>query len=92
MREAIEVLDAYQCGTDALQSFDFQKAQDGYLGGRILPPSNIYPRYRVQTFHKVDGETDWLPDGMRRVWMTHGLMHECGITECDCSWCQPNAR
>jgi hypothetical protein len=39
---------------------------DGYLGGRVLPPSPQKPGWRVQAFIEDDGAKD-LPHGMRRV-------------------------
>jgi hypothetical protein len=51
---------------------------DGYLGGRILPPSPSKPGWRVQAFLKDDDVKD-LPDGMRRVIIPAGQRAAMGI-------------
>lgn len=61
-----------------------QRIMIGFLGGRILPPSAKHSTFVIQSFHE-DCDLDapmhgWLPDGMRRVYLTANVARECGIS------------
>ena len=84
MKRVIQILSLTDSHEDAQQMYIAQQKQDGFLGGRILLPSEINPRFRVQTFHddcdKDALMNDWLPDGMRRVFISESLVRKCLIT------------
>jgi hypothetical protein len=84
MKRVIEILSVTDSPKEAQQMYIAQQAQEGFLGGRILFPSDVYPRIRVQTFHEDSdlkaNMRDWLPDQMRRVLITAGLARECGFS------------
>ncbi len=69
MEWAIQIIgEAY--GIDEAEAMlEGQKEQEGYLGGRIVPPNPIRASYMIQTFHATNGEhpRGWLPDGCRHV-------------------------
>lgn len=84
MKRVIEILSRTTSGKEAQQMYLAQQAQEGFLGGRILFTSNVYPYIRVQTFHEDCDEkaamNDWLPDEMRRVLIPGALARECGFS------------
>lgn len=64
MRWTIEVLESATGATQADEMLAGLRQQVGYLGGRVLPPSDSKPGWRVQAFMDNDGVTSgWLPDG-----------------------------
>ena len=66
--------------TDAQDALYHYTLQDGFLGGRILPPK-FGRRWTAQAFFKADGVClgDWLPDGMRRVLVPDGMVKMMGL-------------
>jgi hypothetical protein len=69
MIKAIQIIEFYDSFASAQQGLEFQRTQEGYLGGRILGPDSQHEGWRVQAFHDADGieEGTLLPDGMRLV-------------------------
>lgn len=63
----------------AREALDGQEVQDGFLGGRILPPHPAKPGWRVQSFWADLGDKSALPDGMRRVYCPVGQLRILGI-------------
>lgn len=80
----IQVLEEAMTLEQAAQILQGQRAQIGFLGGRILEPSIKCPNYQVQAFHEdCDPEAPmngWLPDGMRRCVMTMNVARACGMS------------
>jgi len=77
MRRAIQVVETAHSWDEAYEMLRGLATQDGYLGGRVLPPGPGKP-WRVQGFvvdepHACDM---WLPDGCRRVMMPDGLWRQ----------------
>lgn len=56
-------------------------AQDGCLGGRVLPPCGQPDKnsWRVQAFFTDDASESELPDGMRRVFVPTGMRASMGF-------------
>ena len=69
----LQITESYDSREDCLQAFTFQTEQDGYRGGRLLPPSDLDPQWRLQCFHDDDEGSGWLPDGCRRTSAYHSL-------------------
>jgi hypothetical protein len=73
MIKAIQIIEFYDSFASAQQGLEFQRTQEGYLGGRILGPDAAHLHYRtgwrMQAFYDADGveEGTLLPDGMRLV-------------------------
>jgi hypothetical protein len=69
MKTSIQITDSYSNKQDAQQALAFQSIQEGYLGGRVLPPNDVKPLWRMQVFNDPCNVqfNDWLPDGMRLV-------------------------
>jgi len=69
MTKAIQVIEFYDGFASAQQGLEFQRTQEGYLGGRLLGPGSLHKDWRMQVFHDADGIEDGapLPDGMRLV-------------------------
>lgn len=64
MRWTIEVLETAKDQDEAVDVMIGLCQQMGYLGGRVLAPSDGKPTWRVQAFMENDGLTSgWLPDG-----------------------------
>jgi hypothetical protein len=62
---------------EAQEIFAQLQTQQGYQGGRIIPPSPAKPGWRVQTFY--EDAQGWLPDGCRRVLVLPGLRRLLGL-------------
>jgi hypothetical protein len=69
MIKAIQIIEDYYRLSSAQQGLEFQRTQEGYLGGRILGPDSQHKGWRMQAFHDADEIEDdaLLPDGMRLV-------------------------
>ena len=78
---AIQYLDESDSEQTARQVFDAMRAQVCYLGGRLLAPCAIKPRWRVQTFHYCTGVDRGaiLPHGCRFVFIPQGSRAALGI-------------
>lgn len=80
MRWAIQVMEEARDQAEAEQMLDGLALQGGYLGGRVLAPSETKPGWRVQGFMQDEPEAAvWLPDGMRRVVLPPGTARVLGI-------------
>lgn len=75
---AIQIMETAQSQSAAKETLAGLARLDGYLGGRILPPSPAKPGWRVQAFLADDGAKD-LPHGMRRVTILAGQRAALGI-------------
>lgn len=66
---AIQCMEDFNTSADAEACFAFMREQEGFISGRVLPPSHVTPTWRVQTFHDPGDSRPpaWLPDGMRFV-------------------------
>lgn len=66
---AIECLTECRDEAEANLVLEGMRIQVGFMSGRLLPPSAVSPKWRVQAFMETAGVTreDWLPDGMRWV-------------------------
>jgi hypothetical protein len=66
---ALQWMEETRNASDAEQTLAGMALQDGWLGGWILPPTDITPAWRVQGFMSADGvdPLGWLPDGLRYV-------------------------
>lgn len=98
MRRAIQLIEEFGDKQNAEACLDAFTMQDGYLGGRILPPNPSKGGWRVQAFFEDESEWNpyrddargWLPDGMRHVLIPDGLERALGIevpdgeTRCVC--------
>ena len=74
---AIQLLDNFgpEGEAAAREALGALREQDGFLGGRVLAHSPAYPGWRVQAFFQDEPEAgDWLPDGMRRVFIPGGML------------------
>ena len=88
MRLAIQLVETFSLRASASEALDHLKTQDGFLGGRVLSPSEVYVDWRVQAFFQDDADAhpesigsinDWLPDGCRRVVIPDGIAKALGI-------------
>lgn len=85
MTRAVQYIDTLASRLDAEEQLAGLALQDGFLGGRILPPTSIYPGWRLQAFfHYESGQTaldinSWLPTGCRVVLIPDGLARSLGI-------------
>lgn len=79
--KAIQFVESFNRADDARLAFAAIQEQSGYIGGRLLEPSPIYPDWRIQAFFEVDGHDlgDWLPDGCRVVIIPSGQQATLGI-------------
>lgn len=75
---ALQLMETAQTQKAAKETLAGIARLDGYLGGRILPPSPQKPGWRVQAFLEDDGAKD-LPHGMRRVVIPAGQRAALGI-------------
>jgi hypothetical protein len=82
MTSAVQLTDTFASEAAACQCLSALALQDGHLGGRVLAPSSTRPGWLVQGFMDADGveQGDWLPDGMRFVYVPDALARECGFT------------
>ena len=80
---ALQVVESFHNQADAEEAFRLQQIQDGYLGGRILPPPTLgwwepegsrpSTEWRIQVFFEdcnpsEDGNSPaFMPDGVSRV-------------------------
>jgi hypothetical protein len=66
---AVQWLDTCKTGDEARDVLASMALQVGFLGGRVLPPSDVTPTWRAQGFMDATGvdQTDWLPAGLRWV-------------------------
>lgn len=82
---ALQFTDTFDNEEDAVQALEGLKIQDGYLGGRVMPPTPSKPGWRLQAFFQDEPEaaanSAGLPDGMRRVLLLPGQKHQLGIRE-----------
>ena len=79
---ALQFTDTSKSEEEANQQLKALKLQDGYIGGRVLPPSGSKPGWRVQAFFIDEPEAKGvLPDGMRRVILPAGQKKALGIGE-----------
>jgi len=79
---ALQFTDTSKSEEEANQQLKALKLQDGYIGGRVLPPSASKPGWRVQAFFIDEPEAKGvLPDGMRRVILPPGQKKALGIGE-----------
>ena len=69
MIKAIQIIEFYGGFASAQQGLEFQRTQEGYLGGRLLGPDSQHQGWRMQAFYDAEGVEDGvlLPDGMRLV-------------------------
>ena len=68
----------------AQEYFAFLQGQEGYLGGRLLPPGPGKPLWRVQVFFLDDDPSvpnELFPDGVRRVTIPPSLRKRMGLPE-----------
>lgn len=80
MRWAIQIVEPARDEAEARAMLAGLALQDGYLGGRVLPPSDVKPGWRVQGFMEDEPEAQgWLPDGMRRVIVPEGQAARLGF-------------
>jgi hypothetical protein len=78
---ALQSIDRVATETEAHQTLAAMAEQDGYLGGRVLPPRDGLG-WRVQMFWADDvPENGPLPDGYRRVLLLESQRKTLGIAE-----------
>lgn len=77
----IQILGEFECAGQAKEAMHQMRQQDGFVGGRILPPSPSEPKYRVQTFHDAAGVAvgDVLPEGCRLVLVPPRIRRMLGL-------------
>lgn len=82
-RWAIQVVEPARDELDAQQMLEGLTVQDGFLGGRVLPPGVGKPDWRVQGFFQDEPEAveGPLPDGMQRVVIPPGQARRLGLFE-----------
>ncbi len=83
MLRAIQIYEACETEDEARLIHEAQSQQEGYLGGRVLPPGAGKPGWKSQTFHDATGLSNdgWLPDGCRIVLVPNQLCLECSIPQ-----------
>lgn len=80
MKTAIQVTDTYTSEAEAIQAMEFQKIQEGYLGGRVLPPTASRDGWKMQSFHSWENAApEWLPEGMKFVYVPQGVRAACNM-------------
>lgn len=75
MMWVLQLMEPFKSHHAAQEALDAAAEQVGYLGGRILPPWEGRADWRLQAFFEDEPDTDWFPDGIRRVFLPFSLLH-----------------
>ena len=80
---ALQHVSTHKTEEEANQAHEAMKKQDGYLGGRVTPPSPGKPDWHAQTFHQdsPNMKESEMPEGMRRVTLLSGQHAALGIKQ-----------
>jgi hypothetical protein len=90
---AIQISESARTWDEAYSMLRGLSNQEGYLGGRVMPPSAGKP-WRVQVLVEDNPHAGdmWLPDGCRRVLVPEGLWKQlvAPVRVKTCRTCQDN--